>query len=300
MKKTALLLLTSVFLACFGQTSFAQLYGRWILPIASDDYTEAYQIKFEDGNVNTETQLLIGDDDNNCRLGLGGYDLPYNRLFYFLEDKFCYNNHSEPWSFWNTGNFDPEAQIIFKPESTDRYFIIFSEHEIGESDNNCMYNEIWIDEQSTPQISNSMDLLHNIPNTPNKGFVGIALTEEAEGSRYLYTSSKTSHGTSAGIRRWTVTSSGIGDQVLIQGPNNDVNQDEFAAYNLEMKSDDNDQPIIAWITSYSGSTDKIFLYINDETEVYDLNLGRIGGIELSTLYNNILYVSCKSGIVEEK
>ena len=79
MKKTALLLLTSVFLACFGQTSFAQLYGRWILPIASDDYTEAYQIKFEDGNVNTETQLLIGDDDNNCRLGLGGYDLPYNR-----------------------------------------------------------------------------------------------------------------------------------------------------------------------------------------------------------------------------
>ncbi|MFA5419196.1 MAG: hypothetical protein WC341_12135, partial [Bacteroidales bacterium] len=109
----------------------------------------------------------------------------------------------------------------------------------------------------------------------------------------------------AGLRRWTITSSGFTDETLILYENTAPLTDKryFEAYNLEYKQDNNGYDIIAWthgeISSDWDHVDEIVVVNNGTPQIFDLNRGRIGGIEFSALEDNIIYVSCTNvGIVK--
>ncbi len=104
----------------------------------------------------------------------------------------------------------------------------------------------------------------------------------------------------AGIKKWKVTESGVSNmEIIVNSDHSLFDTEDFNTYNLELKSIDEDNVVIAWISADQQSCDKIFIFDDEGTDkVIDLNLGRIGGVEFSSLDDYIIYASCSdAGIV---
>ncbi|MCF8230320.1 MAG: hypothetical protein K9G58_13160 [Bacteroidales bacterium] len=298
MKKSVFVLLTSILLTCFSQTSFAQFYGKWILPIETGYLHETFLIEFEDGNVSLSPEnLLITDDGTNCRLGAAGYNTNYDLQFYFLDDKFCYDNHYELWAAHGDNLFSPEYQLINRPGYDDKYFIFYTQWGVDKANHNHFgYNEIGINQQTS--LPENIDYYDFLGELPENSYAGFAISEEIEDTKLIFTTSQsfllfgnTGQNYPAGLRQWTLTDENqITNRIDLQLANAEISADDFSAYNLEMKFDESEDPIIAWITNNTGSTDKIFLYMDYQTEVYDLDLGRIG--ELNSPRSMTIFYTC--------
>jgi len=77
--------------------------------------------------------------------------------------------------------------------------------------------------------------------------------------------------------------------------NSDLIEDDFSAYNLEMKTEADQSLSFAWITG----NENLYIYTDGEGEEYNPGYGRIAGIEFSSYEPNVLYASCEDeGIVK--
>ena len=79
----------------------------------------------------------------------------------------------------------------------------------------------------------------------------------------------------------------------------EFNEEDFSAYNLELIEETNGDVTIAWTNQNTNTFDKVYIVNSSIKTKYDLNEGRIGGIEFSSLDQNIHYVSCSNlGIIK--
>jgi len=93
--------------------------------------------------------------------------------------------------------------------------------------------------------------------------------------------------TDAGLRRWTINSAGISNEiVIIDSDHLGITEEDFDAYNLEQKIDDDGHDIIAW-THGEVKVDQIVVINNGTPKIIDLNFGRIGGIEFSSINDSV-------------
>lgn len=109
------------------------------------------------------------------------------------------------------------------------------------------------------------------------------------------------------LRRWKLTSTGFQNEtVLLEESSNGLLNDEryFEAYDLEVINH-NGVEVIAWshslvdINNNWNHTDEVVVVVDEIPFNFDLNYGRIGGIEFSHLEDDVLYVSCTNkGIVK--
>ncbi len=302
MKKIIFILILTMF--CSGTTQFvnAQLMGKWVLPIADAEYGSihyTFLLTFYQNGIQHEVlPVALPQYNAFCDIAAGGYTQNYDLEFYILNEKFCYGNQSFIWN--SADDFAPECQIINRPGYSDRYYLFYIAFEYSDvMDELFLYNEIWY----------ANNVWHVSPNNYIFGgtfeMIAFAISDVVNGVQYLYASTgdnfQPPNQIVAGLKRWPLTSNGVNPDdmeiVFDQSGSNFVEED-FFSYNMEIKTTDDDDFVIAWISESSGSNNKVFVYMNGNGYIYDLDLGRIGGIEFSGIDEDILYVSCpQSGIV---
>jgi hypothetical protein len=300
-------------LISFSTIASAQLLGKWILPTIEvvGNTHETHIISFMQNGIQSEKLLvnLPTGYDSYCELSAGGYLPNYDLEFYTLMENFCYGSQSFDWASPNAfgpDNFHPEYQIINRPGYYDRFYSFYS----GKDDNGgdelgayFYYNEIWY-ENNEWQVS----VHHNIyGGVEPDGMISFGISDVVNSAQYVYASTaNSSTSIEAGIKRWELTGNGITYGIyndIIDATNSDFIEEDFWAYNMEIITKSNGDNVLAWISKEAGSNDKVFICydeidVNVDYDIWDLNKGRIGGIEFSPNDVNVLYVSTlQSGII---
>ncbi|OQX72284.1 MAG: hypothetical protein B6D61_14245, partial [Bacteroidetes bacterium 4484_249] len=270
----------------------AQTSGSWILPYSIN----VNQLKFE---PNTQTIIPLNQFVGEYTLNsAGGYD-DNGDLLFFAVDYLLYYDEYNGWDNsdyvkGDNNELNSEIQIINKPGITGNYFfILYSKRNNGDTEGGGFYyTEIDATDPEQVQIGQQ----EKFRGVDVAGVMAFALTEEENGERYVYTSDH-----QEGLLRHTMNSNGITsgnyDIVVNQNYFGIGNEFYFDAYNMELIKDNNDETIIAWITTHEGDKDKLFMVNADTQEgaLFEPQLGRISGIEFTIQEENIIYLSCSNG-----
>ena len=313
MKKIILLCLLAILFA-FSQQSLAQPYGKWVVPtVFPTGGPDAQLMEFYDNLIQySPLNTILSSDRLHCQITAGAYDANYNLNFYIIDETLYYGNNGSQNLQWNSNPiytnqnievFGAEVEVISKPETLDEYFVFYTEEESNKNvDYHFRYKTINMS-TGTPQVSGSNDIINT--GITDK-YLAFAISEGKSNQRKLYTlSSEFPNNTGgywpAGLYQWLITKDGVSDdpEIIINVNTSSITEDDFLAYNLELKYEDDNNYDIAWITGNTNSCSKVFIVIDGNEHVYNPNLGRIGGIEFSTFENNILYVSTtNAGIIK--
>lgn len=301
------LFITILFLSVqliFGQV----LKGKWVLPTydeINNDTHATLELSFmDDGTITWEPlPTALSQQANQCEIAAGGYLSNFSLQFYFLDDLFCYPNQILPNFTWNLmGNeliddFKPEFQVIRKPGTLNHFLAFYTGLKLGYPE--FTYTEIEPN-GNTWQLTGHNKIYGTVHNT------AFGITEEIGGYRYVYATKF------AGVydydwsslNRFVIDGQGnINIENIYEVIDADYNSGfapaDFCGNNLEVRTHPDGSNLIAWISSYAGSFDKIFVckdYNDGQTApvvyICDLNKGRIGGIEFSDIDPDELYVSC--------
>lgn len=281
------------------QSSQAQLLGKWIIPTKSDISSNiTYELEFT-GNTILNNSLGVPLIDIPSEFSAGGYNNNYDFNFFSIGNIIGDGGSITPW-IASYKVLNPDYQIIMKPGSSNEYYSFFSHYQTIDgywmSYNTITFNEV----TGTPAISPEITLAEF-----DDGYAAFAISEEQNNERNLYTTCKlTDANTPAGLYRYTIESSGITNKTEIISEAGVLSNYDFDAYNLELNLHNNQETILAWIngvedTYQNRTVDRIIIVKNSSVNVYDLNYGRIGGIEFSSFEENVLYASCTDvGIVK--
>lgn len=301
-----------IFLTCLLVTLFpppkvgnAQLLGKWSIPIGTgNDPVESLELSFFENYIQSNSFVLPGNlVPSGDQIGDGAFDANYDLDFYMVSDYLFYDSEN---TYWNTGfgNFMTECQIIPRPQFPGEYYIIYGEFTTNKNlDANLYYNHIWFEDDEM-QVGQEMDI---IIDSHDGTSIAFAVTDYTDQEIRIYNSSRSfsyeiGNTHSAGLRYFLVSKDGIDLNSLtdvITSTSSSFSESDFDAYNLEHKTEANGDHTIAWINQNEATKSTIYFVIDDEEEYYDLNLGRIGGIEFSSMEDDIIYVSCQdSGIVK--
>ncbi|NQT78148.1 MAG: T9SS type A sorting domain-containing protein [Bacteroidetes bacterium] len=305
MKKNLLLIILPIVMSIgitIQSTAQGESYGKWVLPIVIDGFNshETLLLSFMSDEIQyTYITAIPGTSLSSCEIAAGGYNPNYDLEFHVLGDTLYSQNLPYPWNFvcsQTINTFHAEYQIINRPGYADRYYSFYTGHDLDDVlRDKFTYNEIWFD-SDIPQFS-----CHNylFGGTAQGNSIAFAITQEESLERQLYATTYSAGDYPAGLRKWTITQNGVGNMTdIITTNNSSIAAEDFPSYNLELKTENNGDVVIAWITSNDNSNDTVFVVINGTESIYDLNLGRIGGIEFSSLFDDRLYVSCSdTGIV---
>jgi hypothetical protein len=312
MKTPKLIILITMLLLLSASISYSQMYGKWIVPYYSEygeAYYKTYQLSF------TETGIMadeLGDEYIQIESAYGhlfsggAYNANYDLVFYIINNMIS-DSLGNSFEFSNTPSFlheyiCPEFQIIPRPGTLNQYIVIYT-IEMGNAAIISKYFIVSINENTgeleieipTPDGFNDYDDL----------YAAFAISEEINDSRYVYTvGSGTDDPPYTGLIRFLSDANGFGEKTWLFTPSNTgLTSKDFEAYNMEMKTS-GDTYIFAWIHGTENSyqnwhVDEIVVINGDTDQVFDLSLGRIGGIEFSHFEDNILYASCTDrGIVK--
>ena len=291
MKKIIFYIITSLIMFTFNvhNTNAQTQNGSWIL--AHDDLMEEIsQIIF---NPNSITMVHLAWNSGELKSSAGGYNQNNGDLLFYVLNNKLYDKNSNfvgQYVLNNEAYMSAELQIINRPGSNDRYYIITSFKDLyegGEDDNGRFYyTEVEVD-LNTGNVIYQDDIWFQSTDYNRTGF---ALTEEENGQRYIYVSAK-----NIGIQRHTVTNTGISDNPveIVNHLNTQING-KFDAHNFELKINEDEETILAWINI---SVEKLYIVnvdnnMNVDIDVFDINLGRMGGIEFSPVEDNVIYISC--------
>jgi len=168
-------------------------------------------------------------------------------------------------------------------------------------DNHFCYNEI-----EAGQVPGAHHLLRG--GIQDEGYVGFAVTPLNQSPRYIYASSLGNPPVPedlSALRRWTITSESVANEfVVLEESESGLSESDFDAYNLELKITEDEETHIAWIHGNPANPEDelVLVVLNDgtpEVHKYNLNMGRVGGIEFSPVSDYVLYASCvNTGIVK--
>lgn len=289
-----------------GNQAVSQLLGKWVIPIGQQDYPEeTHLLEFYPSGIQSSViglPTIIQDDDH--LIADAAFDPNYNLDFYIISDYLYINSHSVQWYTNPSPFFLPECQIIRRPGFSNRYYIFYSDYDPGKNfDNHLFYNEIWI-EAGIAQIGPTETIINNAKDWSH---IAFAITEDTGGPRELYVSSTkceiaTPPQSLAGLRKFTIDQNGVDINSMteiVTESHIEFNEEDFSAYNLELIEETNGDVTIAWTNQNTNTFDKVYIVNSSIKTKYDLNEGRIGGIEFSSLDQNILYVSCSNlGIIK--
>ena len=306
MKKN--IFISILIILCIGLTQFvnAQLFGKWVLPtVYGGDIHKTYLLSFTETGIDYEVLTTsLTPPDEFCEIAAGGYNPNYDLNFYVIGDLLCNGNTSSNWINTSIYGLHPEYQIIKRPQNTNEYYSFFT-HKVHHEQTDLLYNVITYNPETDEATASEAIVIRDDIYTSQ--YIAFSITDEQNGERYLYASTtrrSSAPAIDAGLRRWTITAAGVSDEtIIIDGNNSQISEKDFDAYNLEHKIDNIGNTVIAWIhgqkNPYLGwEVDQIVVLNNGTPQIFDLDLGRIGGIEFSTFDENILYVSCtNSGIV---
>ena len=313
MKKQLLSFLFIVFTGVLlYQSAIAQqTLGKWVIPAAySQDGSNPIvtELTFHENGVITDELLtpvpIPSSEENNHHFSAGGYDVNFNTEFYVIGEYFCITGGGvTQWVTDAQPNMHPEFQIIPKPETSGMYYSFYTGTNLStrDLDNHFCYNEI-----EAGQEPGAHNLLRGGIN--NEGYVGFAITPKSQSPKYIYAASLGNPVVPEDpsvLRRWTITSENVTDElIIVEELEGGLTESDFDAYNLELKITEDEETHIAWIHGNSANPeDELVLVVlnggTPEVHKYNLNMGRIGGIEFSPVSDFVLYASCvNTGIVK--
>jgi len=295
-----------LFIIGCNQFSYAQIYGKWVIPIADEGgSSNALQLTFSDPVVG-ELVSTQNVGDGPCAYSAGGYNANYD-LHYFVVNNHLYAGSNNYLLMLDTYRLQAEYQIISTPGSPDHYIGFATSKGIDTHNGRLTFNEIYSPAVGQATVYPEIELRSGIINSD----IAFAITKEEDGEAFLYAAFGLGEDAQqiASLRRWTISSTGVtNEEVIIDQSETTYHLPEvkdYDAYNMECKTDVIGNHIIAWthgilnLNQGWDEIDEIVVVINNSPEIFDLNLGRIGGIEFSTLEDNIIYVSCTNvGIVK--
>jgi hypothetical protein len=311
MKKLILICFIAA-ICCIPLQSHAQLLGKWVIPTGTDNYPqEVLEMEFMENDPIQSSTITIpgGLITAETHIGDGAFDNDYNLELSAVSEYLLYDNQNMEWLSNPHPEFLPECQMISRPDHPGRYYFFYSIEEEGKNvDNHLFYNEMWL-ENNTAQVGPQLGAIFN---APVGSLIAFAITEknywidDEYRAKYIYISS--GHFNSdpqyvAGLRKFEITENGFdlsSMTEIVTEAHQDFIEDDFSAYNLELKIDDNGNTAIGWINQKTNNCQKVYVALNENTfDIYNINEGRIGGIEFSTYNPDALYVSCSNeGIVE--
>ena len=299
MKKLKTILFIILLIGITNNSNAQELYGKWVLPtkfnynIPSEDSILLLEF-YENGIQYSTLNTSLMENSNYCEIAAGGYNASYNLDFYVFDHFLCTSTSYSNWM--NTSyTFQPEYQIINRPGTNNEYYSFFVKNVHHEA-KDFLYNVItYNSNNNTVSISEELTIYSDF----SHGYSAFAITDLQNNERYLFQSARNRESmTDAGLRRWTINSAGISNEiVIIDSDHLGITEEDFDAYNLEQKIDDDGHDIIAW-THGEVKVDQIVVINNGTPKIIDLNFGRIGGIEFSSINDSVLYASCTdTGII---
>jgi hypothetical protein len=313
MKRIILICLIAA-ICCIQLQSHAQLLGKWAIPTGTGnspiEVNEVLVMEFLENDLIQHSTIAIpgGLITAPDQIGDGAFDSDYNHEFSVASDYLFYENQNVDWISNPYPEFLPECQMVSRPDNTDRYYFFYSIEEPGKNfDNHLFYNEMWRENNSV-QVGPQNGAIFN---TDAGSLIAFAITEKNyfingdHWAKYIYISSggfNSDPQYNAGLRKYEITENGFdfsSMEEIVTETHQDFTEDDFSAYNLELKIDENENTAVAWISQKTNICQQVYVAVNENTYYkHILNKGRIGGIEFSSLDPNILYVSCPdSGIV---
>ena len=301
-KHTLYTLALVLLMSAFAQ---AQMRGKWVLPTNYAGVTSTvYQLTFDATGVSRDAIQSINGSENFV-VSAGGYNLNYDRNFHALH-KTLYYGQSETPLYTSSQAMLPGLQIIQKANVENEYFAVY----INEGSGNNIgvwYNALEYDYNSGNPIfsvSTPLGVIGGLFYRP-----AFTMTDLQNNERFVYIAS-VSEETSirkGRLVRWRLGTNGFTDPVVLLEDGDQPLTDElyFEAYKME-NSVYNGEAVVAWIhglndSNYTGwnHTDEIVVVSDTVVRNFDLDLGRIGGIEFSTYEPGIIYASCTNrGIVK--
>ena len=293
MKKIILILLITLFTCNAFNLISQQVLGKWVIP-STEIYP--YELTFTDDGLIEKLKLTQQPPLNNLgyhSMSGGGYSDNYDRYFYMVNNQFCTD---EMVPYTNYIRLFPDFQIINKPGQTDQYYSFFTNDEGGNA--RFKYREILY---SSGDVE--LGSTNNVLGGWSAGLSGFAISEEINETRKLFTVGidieLDPNYTDAALRKWTISSSGVTFVTdIVSKSNQFLAESHFDAYNVEYTEhfDGNeDVDVIAWIHgTFATNPEEIIVVIDETPYIYNLGLGRIGGIEFST-EDNMLYASTTNG-----
>ena len=294
MKKIILILLITFFTFNSFNLISQQVLGKWVIP-STEIYP--YEITFTDDGLIDELQLTQQPPLNSLgyhSMSGGGYSDDYDRYFYMVNNQICTDASMQ--SYIEFTKLQPEFQIINIPGQTEKYFSFFIPEEVNTS--RLHFNEIHYSSSGvTTHFTN-----YFIGGWAH-GFAGFAISEEINGIRNLFTvgpNTEMDPYQDAALHKWSISSSGVTwVEEIVDKNYQSLTESHFDAYNVEYTEyfDGNeDIDVIAWIHgTFATNPEEIIVVIDETPYIYDLGLGRIGGIEFSTIGDNMLYASTTNG-----
>jgi len=299
MKKN-IIFIAIMIIAIANSINAQQMYGKWVIPTDASGNKATYELTFWSNGI-TSDSLDVTSNTYPLELSAGGFSDNYDLQFYILGNKICYGSDSDDWINPNLLTLFPEYQIIKCPGSTNKYFAFSSYAE---------YHEAMRLSYSTITYYPSTQTASALPPTPFRefdgGYGGFAISPKNYSPRYIYaasTESETPGSTLGGLYKWEITNDGLSQQSnpIIDASHANLSDNDFSAYNLEYKIDDNNVDVFAWIHGESNIENEIVIVIDDTPSIIDYDIdtvGIIGGIEFSAFEDSMLYASCDIGIIK--
>jgi len=296
------LLFVSIF-SLFSMLLAGQNMGKWILPTSTAGSTSNFipkELNFSNLSL-TDNYVQYGYNIP-CVAVCGGYAPNYDRRFIIHETYMSWTSSNYiQWS-GSTNSFSPELQVIQKFGSQNDHYIFYGcKH--------CYWADVEMDffgyrllSQNSSGWSNSEPTALNAGgvSNPNRS-MGFAITDNANSTRKIYLVShfKAMNSQINGcVERWDMNSQGPDltsrTSLLNAGyPYLTLTVEDFFAYNVEVKTDNNGNDILAWIVSDNTKSKYLYVYnVNaEELNKFDLGQGRIAGIEFAPGNNSWIYVS---------
>ena len=299
MKKLLLISIISLFSTLLA----GQNMGKWILPTSTAGSTSNFipkELNFSNLSL-TDNYVQYGYNIP-CVAVCGGYAPNYDRRFIIHETYMSWTSTNNiQWS-GSTNNFSPELQVIQKFGSQNDNYIFYG-------CKGCYWSDFELDffgfrllshNGSGWSSSQATDLNAGGVTNPNRS-IGFAITDNANSTRKIYLVShfKAMNSQINGcVERWDMNSQGPDltsrTSLLNAGyPYLTLTVEDFFAYNVEVKTDNNGNDILAWIVSDNAKSKYLYVYnVNaGALNKFDLGQGRIAGIEFAPGNNSWIYVS---------
>jgi hypothetical protein len=290
-----------VLLMMTGNDAQTQVTGSWILPKNPPD-AKINQLNFEPLNytiniVNPANPLALSNINS-----AGAYNIAGDLLFYALNED-VYSpilNSSQKYTVgtgYHPNQVMPEIQIIRKPGGEDNSFFIFYylKGDFGGGGDNSF---IGLREVSYYENGSDPYITLGIQSTElgtGQNISGFALSDEINGMRDVYYCKPLQ----VGLWKASVNQNGFNNNSIQVGPNNfspPIPEGYFANYNMELKTNQAGNTVVAWNTPTAGGTDKLFVCSYTPqgwtAVAHSLGIGRIVGLEFSPVEDNIIYLSC--------
>ncbi len=315
MKKKILFLLLITVMAVTNIYS-QQSLGHWVLVDEATITPLNQNVKnytFYNGNIDNNnidiTDIDINTlqifDNDKIRISDGVYDKNDNLIFYLINNKVfdVSNNEVGQLSYGNSyaNTMGPELRIMQKPGTTNVYQVYYTYYvDNGQQEvdkGSFAYVDI-TNNNGTITIGNS----EVITSSPDWN-VGFALDFTVIDDWYVYYTTS-----SNGVYRQSILPDGTVDPNSVQEI---INEDEpiignyhkFAAYNFELKRDEDENVVFAWVTNKDIGKGELYIcklqgsdITNKQIVKHQVSTNRINGIEFSTIEDeeNVIYLSIEN------